>query len=199
MEKMTLSQKKTIIQVIVFVLMLFAAWFFLYLPPNNSMKTVKSELLETEKQIEEIERMIDKTTPINESLDLLRERHARLKGKFPEKEEESLRVLSDFARKFNIDVISTKPQAKKIVYRKDKEEPVKIKGKILQQVYVSIEMKCYYQDLVSYIEMLKNDLPAFMMVESVKIIKDKTKEKNSGSAAKFKLNVILNLSLYLLS
>jgi len=198
MEKLSSSQKKIIIQAGIFILALSLAWFFLYSPSRKNLNEAKQDFSAVEQEIQEIESLVDGSVPIAESLSMLKEKYQELDSKFPDKEEETLRMLSDFAQKMNIDIVSIKPQRKRTVWRKEEEEAVQVDGKICQCVTVSIDVRCFYQDLVKYIEMLKKDLPAFMVVESVRLLKDKTRVKES-KLTRDKLNVILIVGLYLLS
>lgn len=198
MEKLSLSQKKIIIHAGIFILALSLAWFFLYSPSRENLSKAKQEFLAVEEEIHEIESLVDGSVPIDQSLSMLKERYQELDSKFPDKEEETLRALSDFAQKLNIDIVSIKPQRKRIVWEKEEEEAVQVDGKVCQCVTVSIDIRCFYQDLVKYVEVLKKELPAFMVVASVRLIKDKSRVKEL-KLTRDKLNVILIVELYLLS
>ena len=198
MEKISLNQKKILIQVGIFIVALSLVWFFLYLPSIKSADKARKELSAIEKEIREIESMLDDSVPIDESLTCLKERCEDMKNLFPDKEEETLRAISEFAQKLNINIVSIKPQQKRIIWKKEEEEALQVDGKICQCVTVSIELRSFYQDLVKYIEMLDKELPAFMIMESVKLIKDKVRVKQLN-LNKDKLNVTLNIGIYLLS
>ena len=73
----------------------------------------------------------------------------------------------------------------------ENNQKVEIEEKTCELVPVTIEMKCFYKDLVKYIETLKKSLPAFISIERLRINKDK-----SGIP---RLNIVLDLNLYLLS
>ena len=107
-------------------------------------------------------------------------------SKFPEKEEESLRILSDIARNLNIEIISISPKPKRVF-----EAAGRVEEKICQFISVSMEMRGTYFNLVKYIESLKKDLPAFLSIEELRI----KKERIEGSL----LNIMLTFKLYLLS
>jgi len=198
MEKISLNQKKILIQLGIFIVALSLVWFFLYLPSIKSADKARKELSAIEKEIGEIESMLDDSVPIDESLIQLKEKSEKLDNLFPDKEEETLRAISEFAQKLNINIVSIKPQQKKIIWKKEEEEALQVDGKICQSVTVSIQMTSFYQDLVKYIEMLDKELPAFMVVESVKLIKDKVRVREL-KLNRDRLNVTLNIGIYLLS
>ena len=67
-----------------------------------------------------------------------------------------------------------------------------IEGKACEELSVSMEIRCLYNDLIRYIETLRNSLPAFVSIEKISVTKDK-------SASPSKLYVRLYIKLYLLS
>ncbi len=162
--------------------------FFIYLPSSNRVAQIKKELSTVESQISEIEATISQSKSMDEGISLLRERFRELNNKFPPKEQEAIKAISGLARKLNIEIISIRPQPKKDFFDENNNN-VEIDGKTCQSIFVSIEMSCFYKDLVRYIHSLKEDLPAFVSIQNLLVNK-------SGTS---KLNVILDINLYLLS
>ena len=165
-------------------------WRFIYLPMKNDMIKKKIELSGVESQIKQIETIFGKTSTEGESIRFLRERFQGLDNKFPTKEEAALKKLSDFAKKLNVEIISLKPNPKEML-TDENDSQIKIEGKTCQRVFLTLNMRCNYEDLVKYIESVKADLPAFVTIEKIKI--------NKSKSERTRLNVVLEINLYLLS
>jgi len=196
MKEITQSQKKIIVMGSIVIAAFITFWLFVYMPASNTVSRIKSDLANVEMQIKEIEAMIDDSIPLNESIMLLRSRSEYLSTKFPPKEEEALRMLSDFAQKSHIEVLSIKPEPKRVFLSEDDKE-VGIEGKVCQEIYVFMTLSCSYNELVRYINALKQSLPAFVTIDKITINK-----RTRGSQDKIKrrdLNVTLGLNFYLLS
>ncbi|MEA3560852.1 MAG: hypothetical protein U9R31_03680 [Candidatus Omnitrophota bacterium] len=190
MNKKGLLQKEIIIITFLILSAFLICWIFIYFPSKNIVKRIKSELAGLQRQIYEIEAVIGRAKTTDKNIRALVEKSQKLNNAFPQKEEESLKMLSQLARNLNIELNSVKPQLRAVFLGEDKKE-VKIEGKTCQKIFVSLEMKCFYKDLVKYIETLKKVLPALATVEILKAGKD-----CSGTT---KLNVTLGINLYLLS
>ena len=190
MQKINSPQKKIIFitLIIIFTFMIF--WFFIYLQSNNVVHKIKAELAGLETQLLEIETAMSEGRSMQENITLLIDRARELENKFPGGEENGLSEISDLANKLNIEIISFKPQPKTEFIGQDGQGIV-IEGKTCRRLAVSIGMRCAFGDLVKYITALSDKLPVFVSIDNLKINKD-----NSGAA---KLNIVLELSLYLLS
>ena len=110
--------------------------------------------------------------------------------KFPSREEEALRLVSEFARARGISIISMKSRPK-TEFLDVENKSVGMEEKICRILPVSIELTSSYKDLGQYIEILNESLPAYVTIEKLKI------RKESGTASD--LRIILELNLYLLS
>ena len=190
MNKKGLLQKEIIIITFLILSAFLICWIFIYFPSKNIVEGVKSELAGLQRQIYEIEAVIDRAKTTDKSIQALIEKSQKLNNAFPRREEESLKMLSQLARNLNIELNSVEPQLRTVFLDEDKKE-VKIEGKTCQKIFISLEMRCFYKDLVKYIETLKKVLPALVSVEILKAGKDR-----SGTT---KLNVTLGIKLYLLS
>lgn len=185
------SQKKIVIISLIVIAVFLIFWLFIYLPTKFTVQRYKSELISVESQIKEIEAVIGEAKTRDEGIRLLKARYQELNNKFPQGEEDSLRMLSDFAKKLNIELISIRPQPKR-EFLDGNNQKVEIEGMTCLIIFVSIEMKCFYKDLVKYIQTLKESSGlTFVTFEKLRISKDK-----SGTP---KLNITLDLNLYLLS
>lgn len=185
------SQKKIVIISLIVIAVFLIFWLFIYSPTKFTVQRYKSELISQESQIEEIEAVIGEAKTMDEGIRLLKARYQELNNKFPQGGEDSLRILSDIAKKLNIELISIRPQPKR-EFLDENNQKVEIEGATCLIIFVSIEMKCFYKDLVKYIQTLKESSGlTFVTFEKLRISKDK-----SGTP---KLNITLNLNLYLLS
>ena len=164
--------------------------FLVYSPIKGKVSGLRGDLTNIDSQIKQIETTVDPHRTVEEERKILEERCAKLNSKFPAKEEESLRMLSDFARKMNISVLSTRSQPKTSFLDADKQK-VEISGKICQKILVTMEMKGSYKDFLKYLETLKESLPAYLTIERLRMSKD-----SSGMPV---LNINLDINLYLLS
>ena len=189
MKKLTPSQEKIIVIAVLVLTAFLIFWIFFYLPNRNKVKQIRADLLNVEGQLREIEAITGKTDTIDQGLQLLMKRYQELKSKFPQKEEDSLRTLSYLTRKLNIEIISIEPRPK-VALKDKRNKPVEIEGKTCQRIPVSIGMRCFYQDLVKYIETLYETFPTFITIEKVQAYR--------GKANIPRLDIKLELSLYFL-
>jgi hypothetical protein len=178
-KKISPEQRKIIIIGFALILAFLIFWIFIYLPSQNEVRRLQTQLMELDSQTRGIEMIIDKARTIDEGLNALKEEYGRL-NKFSSQAEESLRLVSEYARKLNIEMLSIKSQPK--ILASDI-------GSCLS-ILVSVEAKSSYKTLLRYLQIIKNNLPTFTTIERLKIDKDNSKSKN--------LNVILDLKLYLL-
>ena len=165
-------------------------WVFLYIPSKKTIKKLKEELGIVQGQIRQIEGNFGEGGKLGDWIILLEKRYKALDSKFPEKEEEALGALSDLAKQHKIEIRSIQSQPKTFFLDKDAKK-IDIEGKVCQIFRVSMELSASYQDLVEYIDALKESLPAYVTIESLRV--------NKSSSGSLKLNVALNVALYLLS
>lgn len=187
--KISPSQKKIIIIAILVILAFLGFWIFIYFPAKTSVNRLKAEIVNLESQIQEIDTLTDKSNSIAEGIRSLEGKFCQLENRLSQKEQEGLRMLSDLARKFGLEVVSIRPQLKNALLDRGNQK-MEIEGKACQSVLVTIEIRCTYRDLVRYLENLTRSTIMLTGVERLKINKDA-----SGSAV---LNVTLDLNLYLL-
>jgi len=174
--------------VIVFGFFLF--WMVVYLPAQMEFKRLKAQLKGANDQISQIELMVTKGETMNTGAKILEQRFREVNYKFPQKEEAALEMLSELGQKLGMGVLSTKSQPKTPFLDKD-GQPVMVEGRACQKVFVLIEMKSSYAELVHFLETIDKQLPAYMIVERLEIRKD--------TAASLKLNIVLGFNLYFLS
>ena len=188
--KIASSQKKIIYRSLITISVFLILWLFIYLPVKKRVRGLQSELSRLESEIKNIESIAGKAT-MSEGINSMHQRFQELNNKFPAKEEEALGLFSNFAKKLNIELISIKPKPKEILLDEDDKE-IQIEGKTCQIVFVSVRLRCDYENLVKYIETLKDNLPGFLTIEKLNIAKYKF--QNTA-----RLEITLDFNLYLLS
>ena len=188
--KIASSQKKIIYRSLITISVFLILWLFIYLPAKKRVRGLQSELSRLESEIKNIESIAGKAT-MSEGVNSMQQRFQELNNKFPAKEEEAFRLLSNFAKKLNIEFISIKPKPKEIFLDEDDQE-IKIEEKTCQIVFVSLRLRSDYENLVKYIEGLKDHLPGFIAIEELNIAKYKF--QNTA-----RLEITLDFNLYFLS
>ena len=109
--------------------------------------------------------------------------------KFPEAEQRSLVLLSDYANKFRVQMTQISPDPPAI-FNDSRGEAVVVDQKTCFYVYTALKMKADYVNLVKYLDVLNRVLPAYMTVERLEI------EDPSPAAPRLEVNA--ELALYLL-
>lgn len=182
------NQKKIIIIFlsVLFVFVLF--WVFLFFPASKEIAALKNELVSTDQQIQSIEMLLTGSQSRDEAIRLLKEKQQYLSNKFPQKEEESLKLIPEIARKMNINVVSLQPGTKTELLD-DAGKQIVIENKIASYLPITLEISCYFKDLVKYALELKTVLPAFTSVNSIEI------KKEAQSTGKVRVNIGFNLYL----
>lgn len=185
----TRNQKNIIIMsaAALFVFLLF--WIFLYFPSSKEIASLKNELISMQQQIQGIEIFLSGSQSRDEAIRALKARQLYLSNKFPLGEEESLRLIPEIARKMNIDVISIRPGLR-TEFLDEAGKQVIIDGKTASYLPITMEVTCFYKDMVAYLTKLKSLLPAFISVVNLDVRKE---ERLNG-----KINSTIGFNLYLL-
>lgn len=186
----TQNQKYIIIMSAVGLFIFLLFWVFFYFPSSKEIASLKNELISTEQQIQGIEMLLAGSQSRDESIRLLKERQQYLSNKFPQKEEESLRLISEVARKRNIDVISLQPGLRTEFLDESGKQTI-IDGKVASYLPITMEVVCFYKDLVGYLSELKNVLPAFVSVINVNVRKDNQLSGKVRSTVGFNLYLLI--------
>ena len=189
MMKISYQQKKILLIATIVVFAFGIFWFALYAPVQSSVKRLKVELRDTEEKILAIEMILNNAQNMDEGIRLLKEESLRMQKMFPSKEQESLKILSDLARKNNVAVISMQPGSKVLLMDKN-DQKIEAETNGCYKEPISLNIRCDYKSLVTYLESLKESLPALHSVQKLKI---------EGVPLGFgKLDVVLDINLYLL-
>ncbi len=182
-------QKRILILFAGTVLILLAVWSLVFLSVKGALARIKKDLVDVNSQIKQIETDVDPGKDIDEVNSALEKRFRQLESKFSKKEEGALRLLSDFARKFNIGIVYIRSQPK-VFFLDSNKQKVTLEDMSCYQFLISLEIKSTYKDLLKYIETIKESLPAFVVIERIRISKDPYGTPVS--------NINIDLNLYLL-
>ena len=171
-------------------LLFFILWILIYTPRVQELHSLKINFNDSQTQIQTIEDTIARGKSLNEGVRRLKELSQTLETKFPQREEEGLRLISDLARSNHVEILSLKIQPKNIMLDSEQKE-IKIQGRSSQTVLVVLEMKGNFKDLVRYLDVLKDKVPNYLTVEQLKISKE--------TAEATILNISLEIYLYFLN
>ncbi len=171
-----------------FVFLLF--WVFLYFPSSKEIAGLKNEFILTQQQIQGIEMLLSGSQSRDEAIRILKARQLYLSNKLPQQEEESLRLIPEIARKMNINVVSLQPGSRS-EFLDEAGKQVIIDGRTANYLPITLEVVCFYKDMVNYLTELKNILPAFISVVSLNIGKDNQLNGKVHSTIGFNLYLLI--------
>ncbi len=192
MKKLNLLEHKMVLTAAAVGAGFILLWVLLYLPRLSYMNRLKAEWAKAEGKIHQLESLVTRED-VGAGIIRLKKQLQLLDVKFPSKEEKSLKLLSDIARKVNLEVISVVSQPKVDVLD-DVQQKIISDGKICQSISVSMEIRGSYKDFVKYIETLKLVLPAYVSFERLQLVR----APDTVPGAQL-LNIQFNLNLFLLS
>ncbi len=186
------KRQKKIFMFVGIVALTFAVFIiFIYLPTKRHLVQLKDEYFVLQNEINEFNKSIGEGKPLEQAILSLRNRLETLDKKFPEKEEIVLRELSALAENLSIEISSIRPEKKKEI-KEIENTPIDIKGCIVQEMPISMNLRTSYKTLGEFLKVLKEAFPVFIKIDNVRITK--TADKNSPL-----LDVSLSLNTYLAS
>jgi hypothetical protein len=168
---LTVNHKKIFILSFMALFILLFSWLILYLPGEKRISILKQELIATQQQIRTIEMLLAGSPNKDEAIRLLKLKQQYLNNKFPREEAESLRLIPEFARKGNIEVISLQSGLKTELRDESGKQKI-IENRIVNYLPITMEVRCFYKDLVKYLQEIESQLPAFIRVISLAVSKD---------------------------
>lgn len=172
---LTLSQKNLLRAALVAATIFIALGLFFFLSMGKRIKDLKKEEAQIRSQVETVESLIRGKT-INEGFLNLQERLRQLNSKFPDRDEMSLKMISEIARACDIVIKSTQSQPQ-VIYEDENNNEIKINGKTCQSVTVTLEVSGDYFQLVQFLSELKRSLPADLTFEKIGITKSSENPK----------------------
>ena len=186
----TQNQKNIIVMSSIGVFVFLLLWVFVYFPSSKEISSLKKELTLTQQQIQGIELLLSGSQSRDEAIRVLKERQQYLSNKFPRQEEESLRLIPEVARKMNIEVVSLQPGSRSEFFDENGNQVI-IDGKAANYLPITMEVVCFYKDMVSYLSELKNILPAFISVQNLNVRKESQLNGKVRSTIGFNLYLLI--------
>jgi len=163
---------------------------FIYLPLNKRLSMLKNELHSIEMQVSQIKKAVGEGRPLEEAITFFKNRLEILDRKFPDKDETILRELSTLAVKTGVEVVSMRPQKKKII-QDINGLPIKINVCYVQEMPITMNLKAPYKTIGEFVKLLREDFPVFVRIDMVHM---QRAEAPAGGA----LDVTLDLDTYLI-
>ena len=182
-----MNQKKIFV-ISLAVLCIFLLFRVILLPGYKEILAFKQELVSAQQENQEIEMFLAKAPNKDEAVRLLKLQQQYLSSKFPRKEDETLRLIPELARKNNVELIFLQ-QGLKTEFRDAADKQRIIEGRVVNYLPVTVELRCAYKDLVKYLQESESDLPAFISITSLNLRKD------SQVPGKIRANIGFNLYL----
>ena len=178
------EQKNILIELLIFVICIIIVFFFLYLPRSFKAGSVRDSLDKYSQEIKQIKSAAGEGLGPEETKKILAKKLEVLELKFPSKEEEIIKRISQVADDLNIEVLSISPGGKTAL----KDFP-KIEGKECYVLPIVVEMNCEFIKIVNYINELTDNFPSLLTVEGLTL---------SQSSTEGLIGVRLSLNSYLL-
>ena len=179
--QLTKEQKKIIGMGVGIVIFFVLFWSFIYLPCKREVTVMKEQLSLAQGQIRQINELIGENELVQVVTDL-KTNFNSLKSKFPDRDEAIIGYLSQEARNLNIEIKNITISSKESVEHK-------ISNFDMEKLYLSINLVCEFKDLGEYLNILRNESPVLVKVNTLDI--------NGRGEGKPNLDVSLQISAYL--
>lgn len=168
------------------ILFIIIFWLVIYGPAKKRMNDLKNQFNAVEAEIKKIEAVAEGGKSLDTAYAEFYRRLTALDAKIPREEKATLGDLSAQADKMNIEISSIRPE--KI---RESGLAVKVEGKTVKAMPISMHITCGYITLGEYLRALKETLPALINVDLVGI--------NGPVREGGRLDIKLNITLYLLA
>lgn len=164
--------------------------YFIYVPATKKLAKLKHDYASTQAELADLKKMIGEDKPLEQAILYLREKLKTYERKFPEKDEDVLRLLSAQAEKGGVDILSMTPGKKRPI--KDVGGvSISVKDYTVEEMQISLNVKAQYKKLGEFLKTLKEDIPIFIRVGDVTM-------SSSGDKTNETLSISLSLTAYLL-
>ncbi len=165
------SQKRLVRLCVLIILLAVCFVFLVYLPNKSRTISLMHDLMESRMHVQQLQALVG-VRNIRPEVRLIKDEYERVQQKFPSNEEESLRLLPDYAQKMNIDILSLKRQPR-VSYLDGAGAPVMFQGYSVETSLISLEMRGLYKDLLQFLRTLDESLPGFLYADRITINKDR--------------------------
>jgi len=177
-------EKAILSEVLIFIIGIILVFFFFYLPQSIKANSTKQSLDSFRRDIAQIKSIIEGGSSIEESKKILKNKLEILETRFPPREGEIIKRISQVAKDLNIEILSLTPSVKTPL----KDSP-SVEGKNCYVLPIAIEATGEFVKVIDYLKELTNKLPYFITIEGINL----TKSDKDGL-----LKIRLSLNAYLL-
>ncbi len=181
MKKLTPEQKKIIYLTAGVFIFLFILLFFIYLPSKRQVSSIKKQLSLAREEIAQINKLVGEKELAQVIKDLKTQADS-LRSRLPFRDETIIANLTQKARSLNLEI-------KNIAISDRQPLEQKVSGTALEKLFLSLDLSGEYKALGEYLNCLRNDFPAAVTVDKLKI--------SSGGEGKSILEINLGLWAYL--
>lgn len=162
---------------------------FAYIPLRDRLAAEEAKLFLVERRLGWLEEVIAAAKEPEQAMNLLTKTKQELSRKFPDSEQRSLLLLSDYANKFRVQMTQIRNEPPQI-FKDSRGKEIVVDQKTCFYVYTTMKLKADYMNLIKYLDVLGKVLPAYMTVERLEI--------EDRSPAVPRLDVNAELALYML-
>ncbi len=162
---------------------------FVYGPLHRDLVATEEKVFFIERRLNWLNEIIASAKDSEHVTGLLVKAKQELGRKFPETEQRSLAMISEYANKFRVQMVQIQfdtPQ----VFKDSRGKKVVADQKTCFYVHAAVKLRADYMNFVKYLEALNKVLPAYLTLERLEIV--------DRSPAVPRLEVNAELALYLL-
>jgi len=191
-KKLSGPQRKIALASLIIIMAFILFTRFVYAPSKKRLDDLRKQVVAAQEEIGRIGLTLGQDKPLEEAINGLQKNISSLEETFPKREEVFLREFPRTANRLGVEIVSMTPQRKRIIGSIG-EIPVSLKGYKLEEMQITMAIRCPYMMLGDYLGELREAFPVFVRIDSVQMLKI-TNDRTGP-----KLNVSLNLTVYLLN
>ncbi len=159
---LTKEQRKIIYIALIVFAFFFLMWFFIYVPQSKKLAIIKSNIADTEKQIEQI-MSVAKGRDLANVAKELKISSDKVISKFPGGEDIIVVKLTDAAKdSAKLKVNNVTPAARQSLKSK-------VPGFELDELSLGMSVSGEYKGIVEFLDMILGDFPVFLSIKEIDI------------------------------
>jgi len=168
--KFDAKDKKNIVTGGIILLAVVVTLQFIYLPKHRQVKRLGEEYKEAVKEINDLYNFIGGREDLKDNIISLRKKLTLLESAFPSEKEVSdiIRQLNTEAKRFNVNVISLKPE-NFTIYKDHEGKELKIADYFCKCMPLTLSVKSRYRDLGEFLMSLETNKSPMISVDEVNI------------------------------
>ncbi len=172
--KFDFKNKKSIMNVGIFIFILVILFQFIYFPKHREVKKLQVEHKDTFNEIEELYDFIGGRENLKENIIRVRKELALLENAFPSEKEVSniIKQLNEEAKRFKVSVQSLKPK-NLAIYRDHEGKELKIADYFCKCMPLTLSVEARYQALGEFLSSLEVSRNPMVTIGKIEIEKDK--------------------------